>query len=607
MSTTETDQSRTRNFCIIAHIDHGKSTLADRILEKTGTLGKREMRDQVLDNMDLERERGITIKSHAIRIDYRDPDGETWRFNLIDTPGHVDFSYEVSRSLAACEGALLVVDAAQGIEAQTIANFYLAMEHGLAIIPVINKIDLPAARVEAVEAAVADLTGEPRERILRISARTGEGVDAVIRAMAERIPPPAGDPDAPLQALVFDSDFDSYRGVSVYVRVVNGTVRAGDRILFVSNGAEFAVDEVGILRLKRVPCDMLSAGDVGYLLAGIKRVRDARVGDTITRVSRPAERPLAGFREPKPMVFSGLYPADPGMYEALRDALDKLRLNDAAFVFEPETSNALGFGFRCGYLGLLHMEIVQERLEREYGLDLVGTVPNVVYRAVMKNGSVIRVENPRDLPSRGDLEAVEEPIVDAQLIVPSEYMGNVMKLLTEKRGEQTALEYLEPTRVLLRFRLPLAEVVLDFYDRLKSATRGYASYDYEHVGFQASDMVRLDVLVNGDPVDALSVIVHRDKAYAWGRQLTRRLKKLIPRQLYPVAIQAALGNKVIARETVPAFRKDVTAKCYGGDITRKRKLLEKQREGKRRMKQVGSVHIPQEAFLAVLRVDDESE
>ncbi|MBM3319353.1 MAG: elongation factor 4 [Candidatus Eisenbacteria bacterium] len=607
MSTTETDQSRTRNFCIIAHIDHGKSTLADRILEKTGTLGKREMRDQVLDNMDLERERGITIKSHAIRIDYRDPDGETWRFNLIDTPGHVDFSYEVSRSLAACEGALLVVDAAQGIEAQTIANFYLAMEHGLAIIPVINKIDLPAARVEAVEAAVADLTGEPRERILRISARTGEGVDAVIRAMAERIPPPAGDPDAPLQALVFDSDFDSYRGVSVYVRVVNGTVRAGDRILFVSNGAEFAVDEVGILRLKRVPCDMLSAGDVGYLLAGIKRVRDARVGDTITRVSRPAERPLAGFREPKPMVFSGLYPADPGMYEALRDALDKLRLNDAAFVFEPETSNALGFGFRCGYLGLLHMEIVQERLEREYGLDLVGTVPNVVYRAVMKNGSVIRVENPRDLPSRGDLDAVEEPIVDAQLIVPSEYMGNVMKLLTEKRGEQTALEYLEPTRVLLRFRLPLAEVVLDFYDRLKSATRGYASYDYEHVGFQASDMVRLDVLVNGDPVDALSVIVHRDKAYAWGRQLTRRLKKLIPRQLYPVAIQAALGNKVIARETVPAFRKDVTAKCYGGDITRKRKLLEKQREGKRRMKQVGSVHIPQEAFLAVLRVDDESE
>jgi GTP-binding protein LepA len=607
MSTTETDLSRTRNFCIIAHIDHGKSTLADRILEKTGTLGKREMRDQVLDNMDLERERGITIKSHAIRIDYRDPDGGAWRFNLIDTPGHVDFSYEVSRSLAACEGALLVVDAAQGIEAQTIANFYLAMEHGLAIIPVINKIDLPAARVEAVEAAVADLTGEARERILRISARTGEGVDDVIRAMAERIPSPAGDPDAPLQALVFDSDFDSYRGVSVYVRVVNGTVRAGDRILFVSNGAEFAVDEVGILRMKRVPRGVLSAGDVGYLLAGIKRVRDARVGDTITRVSSPAERPLAGFREPKPMVFSGLYPADPGMYEALRDALDKLRLNDAAFVFEPETSNALGFGFRCGYLGLLHMEIVQERLEREYGLDLVGTVPNVVYRAVMKDGSVIRVENPRDLPSRGDLAVVEEPIVDAQLIVPSEYMGSVMKLLTEKRGEQTAMEYLEPTRVLLRFRLPLGEVVLDFYDRLKSATRGYASYDYEHVGFQASDMVRLDVLVNGDPVDALSVIVHRDKAYAWGRQLTRRLKKLIPRQLYPVAIQAALGNKVIARETVPAFRKDVTAKCYGGDITRKRKLLEKQREGKRRMKQVGSVHIPQEAFLAVLRVDDENE
>ncbi|RPJ43139.1 MAG: elongation factor 4, partial [Candidatus Latescibacterota bacterium] len=592
---------------IIAHIDHGKSTLADRILERTGTIDARDMRNQVLDNMDLERERGITIKAHAIRIDHTDPEGRLWHFNLIDTPGHVDFSYEVSRSLAACEGALLVVDAAQGIEAQTIANFYLAMEHGLAVIPVINKIDLPAARTDAVEAALAELTGEDRGKILRISARTGEGVDEVIRAMAERIPAPAGDPEAPLQALVFDSAFDSFRGVSVFIRVVKGSVRAGDRILFLSNGREFVVDEVGVLRMKRLPRDVLSAGEVGYVLAGIKRVTDARVGDTITRAVQPVERPLPGFQEPKPMVFSGLYPVEPGEYDALRDALEKLRLNDAAFVFEPETSNALGFGFRCGFLGLLHMEIVQERIEREYGIDLVSTVPNVVFRALLKTGELLQVENPRDLPARGDIEYVEEPMVDAQLILPSEYIGNVMKLVDEKRGIHDSVEYLEPTRVLLRFQLPLAEVVLDFYDRLKSATRGYASYDYEHAGFVQSDMIRLDVLVNGDPVDALSVIVHKDKAYAWGRQLTRRLKKLIPRQMYAVAIQAALGNKVIARETVPAFRKDVIAKCYGGDITRKRKLLEKQKEGKKRMKQVGSVHIPQDAFLAVLRVDDEGD
>jgi GTP-binding protein LepA len=600
-------QDRVRNFCIIAHIDHGKSTLADRILELTGTIGAREMRDQVLDNMDLERERGITIKAHAIRIDHTGPDGELWHYNLIDTPGHVDFSYEVSRSLAACEGALLVVDAAQGIEAQTIANFYLALEHGLAIIPVINKIDLPAARTDAVEAALAELTGEDRGKILRISARTGEGVDAVIRAMGERIPPPAGDPDAPLQALVFDSKFDPFRGVSVFVRVVNGTVRAGDRIALLSNGEEYLVDEVGVLRLKRLPRDSLAAGEVGYLLAGIKRVSDARVGDTVTNAARPAAHALPGFQEPKPMVFSGLYPVDPGEYDSLRDALEKLKLNDAAFVFEPETSNALGFGFRCGFLGLLHMEIVQERLEREYGIDLVSTVPNVVFQALRKDGTILRVENPRDLPPRSEIEFVEEPVVEAQLILPSEYIGNVMKLVTEKRGVHEAVEYLEPTRVLLRFRLPLAEVVLDFYDRLKSATRGYASYDYDHAGFVESDMVRLDILVNGDPVDALSVIVHRDKAYAWGRQITKRLKKLIPRQLYAVAIQAALGGKVIARETVPAFRKDVIAKCYGGDITRKRKLLEKQKEGKRRMKQVGSVHIPQEAFLSVLRVDDDGD
>jgi len=594
-----------RNFCIIAHIDHGKSTLADRILERTGTLSRWEMRDQVLDSMDLERERGITIKAHAIRIDYTDPAGTAWRFNLIDTPGHVDFAYEVSRSLAACEGALLVVDAAQGIEAQTIANFYLAMEHDLAIIPVVNKIDLPSARTEAVVDALADLTGEEPDRILRLSARTGEGVDEVIRAMAERIPPPGGEKEAPLEALVFDSSFDQFRGVNVYVRVVNGAVRAGDRIRFFSNGRERIVDEVGVFRLKRVPRPALEAGEVGYLLAGIKQVRDARVGDTITSADHPTTSPLPGFREPKPMVFCGLYPVEPGEYDLLRDALDKLRLNDASFVFEPESSTALGFGFRCGFLGLLHMEIVQERLEREYDLDLVSTVPNVVFRALRKDGKTIRVESPRDLPSPGDLERVEEPVVDAQVIAPSEYVGNVLKLVTEKRGVHRSMEYLEPTRVLVRFRLPLAEAVLDFYDRLKTATRGYASYDYEHAGFVPSEMVRLDIMVNGDPVDALSVVVHRDKAYTWGRQLTRRLKKLIPRQLYAVAIQAALGNKVIARETVPAFRKDVTAKCYGGDITRKRKLLEKQKEGKKRMKQVGSVHIPQDAFLAMLKVDED--
>ncbi|MFH1279875.1 MAG: translation elongation factor 4 [Candidatus Eisenbacteria bacterium] len=601
------DPTRIRNFCIIAHIDHGKSTLADRILEKTGALGRGEMREQVLDSMDLERERGITIKAHAIRIDHTDEDGRTWNFNLIDTPGHVDFSYEVSRSLAACEGALLVVDAAQGIEAQTIANFYLALEHDLAIIPVVNKIDLPTARTDAVVDAVADLTGQDPERILKVSARTGEGVEELLRAMAERIPPPRGNENAPLQALVFDSEFDQFRGVSVYVRVVHGSVGAGDRIKFVSGGREFVIDEVGTFRLKRVARDRLYAGEVGYILAGLKNVRHARVGDTVTPAVGPSPEGLPGFQEPKPMVFSGLYPVEPKEYDALRDALEKLQLNDASLVFEPETSDALGFGFRCGFLGLLHMEIVQERLEREYGLDLVTTVPNVVFRVTGKDGVRRRIEKPGALPARGDVETVEEPVVEARIIVPTEYLGNVMKLVTEKRGEHGGVEYLEPTRVLLKFRLPLAEVVLDFYDRLQSATRGYASYDYEHAGFTPSDMVRLDILVNGDPVDALSVIVHREKAYAWGRQLTKRLKQLIPRQMYAVAIQASLGNKVIARETVSAFRKDVIAKCYGGDITRKRKLLEKQKEGKRRMKQVGTVQIPQDAFLAVLRVDDESK
>ncbi|MBN1826739.1 MAG: elongation factor 4 [Candidatus Eisenbacteria bacterium] len=594
-----------RNFCIVAHIDHGKSTLADRILEHTGAVTGREMRNQVLDDMDLERERGITIKAHAIRIDYTDRSGRLLHFHLIDTPGHVDFSYEVSRSLAACEGAVLLVDAAQGIEAQTIANFYLALEGGLVVLPAINKIDLPGARVEEVRRALSELTGEPEEEILGISARTGEGVDQLIEKMAEKIPPPGGSEEEPLQALIFDSAFDRYRGVSVYVRIVNGVVRAGDRIELMSNGQEYVVDEVGSFRLRRVPRDSLSAGEVGYLLAGIKQVQDARVGDTITLADRPATRALPGFREPKPMVFSGLYPIDPGDYDSLRDALEKLKLNDASFVFEPESSGALGFGFRCGFLGLLHMEIVQARLEREYDLELIGTVPNVVFRAYKLDGTMTRVENPLHLPPRNELIRVEEPVVDAQLILPSEYLGNVLKLVTEKRGEHRGMEYLESTRVLLRVRLPLAEVVLDFYDRLQSVSRGYASYDYEHAGFVASDMVRLDILVNEEPVDALSVIVHRDKAYAWGRRLVGRLRKLIPRQLFAVPLQATLGNKVIARETVPAFRKDVTARCYGGDITRKRKLLQKQKEGKKRMKRVGSVQIPQDAFLAVLRVDEE--
>ncbi len=596
--------SRIRNFCIIAHIDHGKSTLADRILELTGTLTRGEMRDQVLDSMDLERERGITIKAHAIRIEYTDPSGEEWTLNLIDTPGHVDFSYEVSRSLGACEGALLVVDATQGIEAQTLANFYLALENDLTIIPVLNKIDMPSARTDLVREAVSDLTGEMPENILEISAKTGAGVEELLRQIPDLIPPPGGDRELPLQALVFDSVYDRFRGVNIYLRVRNGEVKAGDTIRFLSTGKEHIVDEVGIFRLGRVPREKLAAGDVGYVLAGIKQVREAQVGDTVSLADKNVVEALPGFREPKPMVFSGLYPIEPGEYDLLREALVKLRLNDAAITFEPETSEALGFGFRCGFLGLLHLEVVQERLEREYNLNLIGTVPSVIFRLTMNDGSIVAVQNPRSLPPSGDYMQLEEPIVDARIITPTEFMGNVNKLINDKRGVHKTVEYLEPTRVLLGFHLPLAEVVFDFYDRLQSVTRGYASYDYEHVGFEAADMVRLDLLVNGDPVDALSVIVHRDKAYHWGRTLTGRLKKLIPRQMYQVAIQATIGSKVIARETISAFRKDVIAKCYGGDITRKRKLLEKQREGKKRMKQIGSVHIPQDAFLAVLRVDD---
>ncbi len=600
-------QERIRNFCIIAHIDHGKSTLADRILEITGTVGRGEMRDQVLDSMDLERERGITIKAHAIRIDFTDSEGEKWEFNLIDTPGHVDFSYEVSRSLAACEGAILVVDATQGIEAQTIANFYLALESDLTIIPVLNKIDMPSARTEQVREAVSDLTGEMPDDIMEISAKTGEGVPELLEKMSSIIPAPEGDSSCPLQALVFDSVFDRFRGVNIYLRLRNGSVKAGDTIRFLSTGTEHTVDEVGVFRLGRVPRSELRTGEVGYILAGIKTIRDAQVGDTVTLADKNVVEQLPGFQEPKPMVFSGLYPIEPGEYDLLREALVKLHLNDAAITYEPENSEALGFGFRCGFLGMLHLEVVQERLDREYGIALIGTVPSVVFRVLTESGKQMTVENPRLLPPAGDIDTIEEPIVDARIITPTDYMGNVNKLISDKRGIHKSMEYLEPTRVSLQFHLPLAEVVLDFYDRLQSVTRGYASYDYEHVGYAVADMVRLDIMVNGEPVDALSVIVHREKAYQWGRQISGRLKKLIPRQMYQVAIQAAIGSKVIARETISAYRKDVIAKCYGGDITRKRKLLEKQREGKKRMKQIGKVHIPQDAFLAVLRVDDQSD
>ncbi|NNE08217.1 MAG: elongation factor 4, partial [Gemmatimonadetes bacterium] len=547
MTTTK----RIRNFCIIAHIDHGKSTLADRFLELAGTLQHGEMREQVLDSMDLERERGITIKAHAIRIEYKDRKGEIWEFNLIDTPGHVDFSYEVSRSLKACEGALLVVDAAQGIEAQTIANFYLALESDLKIIPVLNKIDLPSARTEDVKAAVCDLTGEPEENVFEISAKSGLGVADLLDRMTDLIPAPTGEDDKPLQALVFDSAFDRFRGVNIYLRVMQGSVKTGDRIRFLSTGQEYTVDEVGAFRLGRVPKPMLEAGSVGYMLAGVKRIQDAQVGDTVTLVGQEVDA-LPGFQEPKPMVFSGLYPIDPADYDALRDALDRLRLNDAAITWEPETSEALGFGFRCGFLGMLHLEVVQERLEREYGLNLISTVPSVVFRINLLNGEQIVIDNPHALPDRSTIDSIEEPIVTASIIVPAQYVGPVTKLVMDKRGTHKSMEYLERTRVLLQFEIPLAEIVLDFYDRLQSATRGYASYDYDHAGYRVSNMVRLDLLVNGEPVDALSVIVHNDKAFQWGRQLTKRLKKLIPRQMYKVAIQAALGSKVIARETVSA-------------------------------------------------------
>jgi len=595
---------RIRNFCIVAHIDHGKSTLADRMLELTRTLEQRQMRDQVLDSNELERERGITIKLHAVRMTYRAADGEEYELNLIDTPGHVDFTYEVSRSLAACEGAVLVVDASQGVQAQTLSNLFLAMDAGLEIIPVLNKIDLPGAEPERRRQELVDLLGVDPGDVLLVSAKEGTGVPELLEAIVRRVPPPQGDPDAPLRALIFDSFYDKYQGAIPMVRVVDGVLREGMRITFGANDAVYEVDEVGVMRVGRHRVGQLGPGQVGYLAAAIRRVSDTRVGDTVLDADRRAAELLPGYREIKPMVFSGLYPTDSDQYEELRDALEKLKLNDASLFYEPETSTALGFGFRCGFLGLLHMEIVQERLEREFDLDLVTTVPNVEYHVYLTDGTMVRVENPSAMPDRGRIDRIEEPYVRARIVCPSEYIGNVQKLCHDRRGVFVAMHYLDTQRVEFTYELPLAEIVLDFYDKLKSSTRGYASLDWELLEYREGDLVKLDMLINGDPVDAFSVIIHRDKAYEYGRQVAQKLKELIPRQLFEVAIQAAIGGKIIARETIKALRKNVTAKCYGGDITRKRKLLEKQKEGKKRMKQVGTVEIPQEAFLAVLQVGD---
>jgi GTP-binding protein LepA len=591
-----------RNFAIIAHIDHGKSTLADRLLERTGTIAMREMREQVLDAMDLERERGITIKMHAIAMAYA-RNGRRYELNLIDTPGHVDFAYEVSRSMAAAEGALLVVDAAQGIEAQTLSNLFLALENDLTLIPVINKIDLPNARPELVTEELVNLLGIDASEIIQVSAKLGTNVDEVLDAIIERIPPPSGDPDAPLRALIFDSQYDKYRGAVPYVRVVDGRLAPGMRVGFFSNDVTYEVLEVGHLRLGYFPAAALEAGEVGYLMASIRRVADTKVGDTITDATRRAEKPLPGYREVKPMVFAGLYPTDADQYADLRDALDKLRLNDSSLVFEPESSVALGFGFRCGFLGMLHREIVQERLEREFDLDLITTVPNVEYHVHRTNGDTIIIDNPSDMPTAGEIERIEEPFVRGRFILPATYIGGVLKLCEERRGTHVKMVYIDSERVEIEYDMPLAEIITDFYDRLKSATRGYASFDYEFREYRASDLVKLDILVNGDPVDALSVVMHRDRAYDWGKQLSEKLKQLIPRQMFEVIIQAAIGTRVISREVVRPLRKNVTAKCYGGDITRKRKLLERQKEGKRRMKQVGTVEIPQEAFLAALSIE----
>ena len=605
MPSSSTVVGAIRNFCIIAHIDHGKSTLADRFLEATDTLQHSQMAEQVLDDMELERERGITIKSHAIQMRYKAADGNEYILNLIDTPGHVDFSYEVSRSLAACEGALLVVDATQGVEAQTIANLYLAVEAGLEIIPVINKIDLPSSNVEGVAQQITDLMGVERSEILEVSAKAGIGIDTLLEAIITRIPAPVDHRTMPLRALIFDSVFDAYRGAIVYLRIVDGMLKKGDRVRFFANDKVFVADEIGTMGMKRQPSNILESGDVGYLICSIKDVKDAKVGDTVTLADASAKERLSGYKDVKPMVFSGLYPVNSDEFEDLRESLEKLSLNDASLVYTPETSVALGFGFRCGFLGLLHMEIIQERLEREYKVNIITTVPNVEYRVVSTAGEAIVVDNPSKMPDAGSIQQIEEPYVSIHIITMAEYIGNIMKLAMERRGEYKNTDYLDTSRVNLQFEFPLAEIVFDFHDKLKSVSKGYASMDYEYIGYRVSDLVKLDVLLNGEPVDALSTIVHRSKAYEWGRKLCQKLRSIIPRQMYEVAIQAAIGSRVIARETISAMRKNVLAKCYGGDISRKRKLLEKQKEGKKRMKQVGRVEVPQEAFLAVLNMDDQ--
>ena len=591
-----------RNFCIIAHIDHGKSTLADRLLQQTGTVSDRDMQDQLLDDMDLERERGITIKSHAIQMDYKHG-GETYTLNLIDTPGHVDFSYEVSRSIAACEGALLIVDASQGIEAQTISNLYLALEHDLEIIPVLNKIDLPGAMPEEVSDQIIDLIGCDVDEIIHASGKTGVGVDKILEAIVERIPSPKGNPDEPLQAMIFDSVFNSFRGIEVIFRVFNGKIQKGDQVKFVATGKTYDADEIGILGLKQKPQTEISAGNVGYLISGIKVAKEVKVGDTITHVKRPTERMIKGFEDVKPMVFAGIYPVDTTDYEELRASMEKLQLNDASLVWEPETSAALGFGFRCGFLGMLHMEIVQERLEREFDMTVITTVPSVQFKAIKSDGEELFINAPSEMPDPTKISSIEEPFIRAQIISKAEFIGPIISLCIDKRGEIKNQVYLTSDRVELTFELPLAEIVFDFFDKLKTISRGYASLDYELIDSKTSKLVKLDIMLNGEPVDALSAVVHRDKAYEWGKRLCEKLKELLPRQMFEIAIQASIGTKIIARETVKAMRKNVLAKCYGGDISRKRKLLEKQKKGKKRMRQVGSVEIPQDAFMAVLKLD----
>jgi GTP-binding protein LepA len=598
-------QERIRNFCIIAHIDHGKSTLADRLIETTKTVSERDMMNQLLDDMDLERERGITIKSHAIQMRYTAKDGMPYILNLIDTPGHVDFTYEVSRSLAACEGAILVVDAAQGVEAQTIANLYLAIDAGLEIIPVINKIDLPSADIPKVKQQIIDLIGAKEEEIILASAKAGIGIEEILEAVVKRIPPPPANVEKPLRALIFDSVFDAYRGAIAYIKIVDGVLKTGDQVKFFSNGKIFRAEEIGTLGMTKQPAPILETGNVGYLICSIKDVKDTKVGDTVTTAENGATEPLPGYKEVKPMVYSGVYPVNSEDFEELRESLDKLSLNDSSLVYTPESSVALGFGFRCGFLGLLHMEIVQERLEREYNMNIITTMPSVEYLVYTTDGEMLKVDNPAQMPDAGKIEKVEEPYIKASIITATEYIGNIMKLAMERRGEYKDTRYLDPTRAELTFEFPLSEIIFDFHDKLKSVSKGYASLDYDYIGYRESDLVKLDMLLNGEPVDALSIIVHKSKAYDWGRKVAGKLKEIIPRQMFEVAIQAAIGSRVIARETIGAMRKNVLAKCYGGDISRKRKLLEKQKEGKKRMKQVGRVEVPQEAFLAVLSIDED--